>query len=210
MKFKLIISLFTALIAGSLPMWSQMTATDAFKSAPQSVFPLLDKNTRLDMLDYFSAGMAHESVNALDGGSAVTALSPESVTMKMTDASVVQLFVVPAKNDTVVGVITTVATPAQDSSLKLYNSKWAPMTMKSVFQAPALVDWLKDSSKLSDVEFAVPFMLVGYNYDPATQTLTLINNLKGFLPDEVYSTISPLMYDQLMYKWNGSRFTAVK
>lgn len=212
MKIRQILFLFTTVMAAALPpaTTAQMTAADAFKTAPQSVFPLLDKNTRLDMLDYFQAGMPHESVNALDGGSAVTALAPETVSLKMTDASTVQLFVVPTKNDTVIGVITTVSTPAGDSSLNLYTSKWTPVAAKSAFQAPKLVDWLLDASKLSDVEFVVPFMLVGYTYDPATQTLTLVNNLKGFLSDDVYATISPLMRSQLTYKWDGSRFTAVK
>ncbi len=32
---------------------AQITATDAFTSAPRKVLPLLDTNARLDMVDYF-------------------------------------------------------------------------------------------------------------------------------------------------------------
>lgn len=192
------------------PASAQLTAAKAFNEAPQSVFPLLDRNTRLDMIDYFNAGLKHESVNALDGGSIITALSPESMTIKMTDASRVQLFVVPAKNDTVIGVITTVATPVADSQLKLYSRRWKPLDPRKSFVAPLLADWMIDRGRQAEVEIEVPFMLVGYEFDPATATLTLVNNLGGFLSDDLFARLSPLMHKQLRYRWDGSRFTLMK
>ena len=41
-----------AIGAASLTMSAQ-SAADLFTSAPQKIFPLLDRNTRLDMVDYF-------------------------------------------------------------------------------------------------------------------------------------------------------------
>ena len=38
--------------------WPQFTAADAFTSAPQNIFPLLDRNTRLDMVDYVKSGLS--------------------------------------------------------------------------------------------------------------------------------------------------------
>lgn len=189
---------------------AQLTAVQAFNDAPQSVFPLLDKNTRLDMLDYFKADLQHESVNALDGGSKITSLEPASLSIKMTDASNVQLFVVPAANDTIIGVITTVLTPVADSSMKLYTRQWKPLDMRKAFKVPVLDDWMADKSRSAEVEMAVPFMLVGYLFDPATSTLTLNNNLKGFLSADTYAKIAPLMRDSLSYRWDGSKFAPVK
>lgn len=200
------------LIAASvLGVSAQLTARKAFTSAPQSVFPLLDTNTRLDMIDYFEAGMKTESKNALGGGSALLDLSPESLRVKMSDASVHQLFLLPAGNDTLIGVIRTVATPGHDSSMTLYTSSWqAAAKLQQRFQTPMLRDWVTDTSHLPDVETVVPFMLTGYSYDPATQTLTLTNNLKGFLSDDIYDMVADFMRPTLVYRWDGKRFTLMK
>lgn len=207
MKRYLITLSFLAVAA--MAAMAQLTARTAFAEAPSSVFPLLDKLTRLDMIDYFEAGSKVESVNALEGASAVTSLSDESLTVHLTDASDVQLFVVPtAKSDTVVGVITTVATPGHDSSLALYSGRWK--RLDGLFTAPKLADWLTDPRRSAEVEIVVPFILTSYVYNPADKTLTLTNNLKGFLSDDIYSMVDGLVRPSLVYRWDGNRFVRQK
>ena len=207
MKRYLITLSFLAVAA--MAAMAQLTARTAFAEAPSSVFPLLDKLTRLDMIDYFEAGSKVESVNALEGASAVTSLSDESLTVHLTDASDVQLFVVPtAKSDTVVGVITTVATPGHDSSLALYSGRWK--RLDGLFTAPKLADWLTDPRRSAEVEIVVPFILTSYVYNPADKTLTLTNNLKGFLSDDIYSMVDGLVRPLLVYRWDGNRFVRQK
>lgn len=207
MKRYLITLSFLAVAA--MAAMAQLTARTAFAEAPSSVFPLLDKLTRLDMIDYFEAGSKVESVNALEGASAVTSLSDESLTVHLTDASDVQLFVVPtAKSDTVVGVITTVATPGHDSSLALYSGRWK--RLDGLFTAPILVDWLTDPRRSAEVEIVVPFILTSYVYNPADKTLTLTNNLKGFLSDDIYAMVDGLVRPSLVYRWDGNRFVRQK
>lgn len=207
MKRYLITLSFLAVAA--MAAMAQLTARTAFAEAPSSVFPLLDKLTRLDMIDYFEAGSKVESVNALEGASAVTSLSDESLTVHLTDASDVQLFVVPtAKSDTIIGVITTVATPGHDSSLALYSGRWK--RLDGLFTAPKLADWLTDPRRSAEVEIVVPFMLTSYLYNPADKTLTLTNNLKGFLSDDIYSMVDGLVRPSLVYRWDGNRFVRQK
>jgi len=188
---------------------AQLSAANAFASAPATIFPLLDKSTRLDMLDYFNASLSNESTNALNGKSRITALTAESATIKMTDASTVQIFILPtAAGDSIVGIITTVATPGHDSSLTLYARNWTKLNDR--FKAPKLTDWIIDKKNTAEVEFVIPFMLTGYTYDPTTATLTLTNNLENFLSKDIYSTVAPLMRQQLVYRWTGRRFDPVK
>ena len=49
-KQRILLAAVSILTAASA--WA-LTASEAFTSAPRSVFPLLDNNTRLDMVDYF-------------------------------------------------------------------------------------------------------------------------------------------------------------
>ena len=97
-------------------------AGDFFASAPASVFPLLDHNARLDMLDYFSNNMSTPTANNLDGRSAITAMSPTDLTVRLTDSSSAQIALLTAGNDTVVALISTVATPGLDSSISFYDT----------------------------------------------------------------------------------------
>lgn len=71
-------SILTAVIAGLIgygSAFAQLTASQAFVEAPRSVLPLLDRNARLDMLDYFNGGLTTKTSNKLNGSSAVTAVS---------------------------------------------------------------------------------------------------------------------------------------
>ena len=53
-------------------------------------------------------------------------------------------------------------------------------------------------------------MLVSYNYDPASKSLILRNNVKQFLGEEMYSMIDGYLCDMLVYTWNGKRFELKK
>ena len=68
MKTKLLPFLAIAACAlTALPLRSEFTAAKAFVTAPQTVLPLLDSTTRLDMLDYYEADSIYRVKNALEG-----------------------------------------------------------------------------------------------------------------------------------------------
>lgn len=191
---------------------AQLTATGAFTKAPRQVFPMLDNNARLDMVDYFNSGMTTPSTNALKGKSRITALAPLSMTISMTEASDYQLALLPAGSDTIIAVITTVATPAPDSKMALYSKDWTANVTAKTFNKPLLRDWLTaDGRKNSDdVESLVPFLLISYSYDPGTAILTLTNNTGSFLSEEIYETVRPYLFSELTYRWDGKKFAPVK
>lgn len=202
-------SILTSLLAVIIcygSAFAQFTASKAFVDAPRHVLPLLDRNARLDMLDYFNGGLSTKTSNKLNGSSAVTAVSPQLVSVQMTDASTCDIAVLPAKTDTLVAVISTVATPAPDSKMTVYSSDFNRDLTTSVFARPVLKDWITDGSSLSTVEAMVPFLLISYSYNPATATLTLTNNTRSFLSEDVYSIVEPYLKKELIYKWNGKKF----
>lgn len=191
---------------------AQLTAAGAFTKAPRQVFPMLDNNARLDMVDYFNSGMTTPSTNALKGKSRITALAPLSMTISMTEASDYQLALLPAGSDTIIAVITTVATPAPDSKMALYTKDWTANVTAKRFNKPLLRDWLTPEGRNNsdDVESLVPFLLISYSYDPDTATLTLTNNTGSFLSEEIYETVQPYLLSSLSYRWDGKKFAPVK
>lgn len=202
------IAVAVALVAIPSVVGAQITASSAFADAPQSVFPLLDRNTRLDMIDYFNNGMSTPSANLLNGKSRVTSITPMKLGVEMTDASTYEIAVLPAKSDTLVAVISTVATPTPDSRMTIYSRDFNEVP-GSAFVRPEVKDWLTPEGKKNsaEVDILVPFMLVSYSYDPDSRTLTLTNNTGKFLSADVYEIVKPYLMETLTYQWDGSKFS---
>lgn len=185
---------------------------EAFKSAPKTVIPLLPQSKRLDMLDYYNSGLETPSVNLINGNSRITDMTERTISIDLTPASTLQIIALPAANKEYVALISTLATPAPDSKLTIYTDDWKQNVTDRLFRSPEISDWLTaEGRKNADrVEMSLPFMLVSYGFDPATQTLTLTNNSASFLASEVYEEIEPLMLKELVYRWNGKKFEAAK
>lgn len=201
-----------ALMGAALTGMAQTSAADLFTSAPQNVFPLLDQNTRLDMVDYYKNGMSTPSQNSLDGRSLITEMTPASLTVKMTDSSAMQIVELKGQKGSVVALISTVATPGLDSNIKFFDSDWKPLPTESYFVKPGWKEWLTDSGRQNqdEVTMQVPFMLASYRIDPESGTLTLTNNLSHFLDKALYDDLSTYLRPQLVYLWNGKNYTLQK
>lgn len=200
----LLLTLIALLV--SLSAGAQLTASGAFTTAPADIFPLLDKNTRLDMVDYYNSGLATPSSNRLQGRSAITSLTPTSLTVKITDASSAQIAILPAGNDTIIAVVSTVATPGLDSTIKFYDKTWRQLTANKYFTAPGWNDWMAQGHDSSEVTAYTPFMLASFFIDTENGTLTATNNLSTFLDEDTYKAVAPALNPTITYKWNGKRF----
>lgn len=188
------------------------SAADFFVDAPQGVFPLLDRNTRLDMVDYFNSHLDTPSANMLDGKSRIADLSPLSVAIEMSAASDYQLFLLESRNDTIIGVITTIKAPAADSRIDFYNKQWERLDASTYFAKPSLDDWLTPDGKKNkaDVQAFVPFALISYTYSPSANNLTLTNNTKQFFSPDIYEIVGGFLLPEKVYEWNGRNFKLVK
>lgn len=209
---KTILLTVATIILTALSAVGQLTARKAFTEAPAKIIPLLDRNTRLDMLDYFDAGIERASDNALKGKSQINSLSDNAISVKITDASTIDIIILPAGSDSLIAVINTVATPAPDSKLTVYSRNWESNLTPSTFAKPALKDWLSAEGRKNsnEVESLVPFLLIGYSYNPSTATLTLTNNTASFLSPDIYTMVEPFLLPELKYNWNGRKFNPAK
>lgn len=199
-----------AILLSPVTTWA-ITASEAFASAPSVVFPLLERNARLDMIDYFNSGSSTPSKNKLSGQARITAITDKTLSFAMSGASSYDVIVLPCGGDEIIALIETVATPVPDSNISFYDTDWNKLDGKYL-EVPQLKHWLTDEGKenQSMVEVMMPFMLVGYEYDAETAMLTLTNNVSQFLSEDIYSQISPYLRSSLTYKWNGKRFDRVK
>jgi hypothetical protein len=187
------------------------SVVDFFKSADaDSAIPLLSKNTRLDMYDYFSSGMPHYSTNNLDGTARITDADNASMRFESTSDIKCQLAMLTAGSDTVLMLIETLHLPQADSHITLYSKNWTPLK-REAFAEPKLADWLTATGKANraDVEAWLPFLL--WKADYADGVLTLTNTLSSYYADpKDTANLSAWLLPTLTYTYNGKKFTRKK
>lgn len=207
-----LIAIMALLLASVGQIYASQPVEETFKSAPSTIFPLLSKNTRLDMLDYFNSGMDTPSKNDLGGNSRIESLTDHSICISTTSASKAQLAILPYNGTELVTFISTVMTPAADSRISIFTSDWSQDLTSKVFKEPTLADWLTPAGKkkAKEVETMIPFMLVDYSYNPETGLLTLTNNTASALSDDDIKTVQNYLFNHLDYHWNGKKFEKVK
>lgn len=96
------------------------TLATLFIAVPLTLIPLLDHNSRMDMVDLYDAGQTALVENRYGGESELTALSDSVLTVRLTEVSTLQMRLLP---DTLLSIEHTVTTADSIShiSKKYYN-----------------------------------------------------------------------------------------
>ena len=199
--------------ADSVAEDSVLTAADCFVSAPMSVFPTIDRMTRLDMIDYFNAGSDKASRNLVNGVCRVIEDSPDKIVVQTSPASEYTLALLPSSDSgtgTVIMLVTTLKTPAEDSSVKFYTTSWKEIP--GLFRVPLLDDWMLPEARRNrkDVENAVPFVIAKLEYFPDQKRAVLTHDLPSFIAEEMLGVAKSSLRDKLTFRWNGKKLVMEK
>lgn len=188
-----IVLLMISAWAGALS--AQITAPLVFIKAPASVLPTLDKNTRLDMVDYFKGGMATASPTSLNGEARVTAMTDGQIEFTTSDNGRMTMSPVKYGRDTVIVVVKTVDLPAADSRVELYS--WPAWDLLDSCDSGVIADWVTPSARkenrTEDVENALGFMTASATFDPATLTVTFAPTVASVITEKEFEKVSPFV-----------------
>ena len=103
---------------------------DVFKQIPDSLVPYLSQNNRLDFIDFLDSNMKAEVRNKLGGMSEMTALTDDSLSIRMSNALQVDMLLL--KLDKPVDSIQQVVVFSQafltDSKVLFYTPDWKLLT----------------------------------------------------------------------------------
>lgn len=203
------------MLAAALDCAYGRSAMDAFKNMPPEVFNLLPRNTRLDMVDYFEAGLSTPSRNVFGGDSRILSASPGKVDVLMGQESVLTIALVPQGRDTLVAVIETVKTPVSDSSLRLYRPRTEEWTQIST-PMPGVADFLTTEGRkagLREADFP-PMFFMSVEYEPETGVFTFKNRCQEHWTSHSQGADSyramDYMLPELRMHWNGRKFVPLK
>lgn len=188
------------------------TAESAFVDAPLEIFPTIDRTTRLDMIDYYNSGSDKPSKNAFKGNARILSISDSQITLTTSDIQEVSLSLIPHRGDTIIMMITTVKTPAEDSDIRFFTRNWKSADDEGLFVVPQLSDWMTSEGlqRKDDLENLYPITLARCVYEPGTGLLTIENKLGDFLPEEQTAWAKGMLHTHLVYRWNGKKMERVE
>ena len=111
------------------------TLRDVFRQIPDSLMPLLSVNNRLDFIDFMDSNMKASVRNRFDGISEMTALTDDSLSIRMSSALRVDMLLLrlDAPVDTILDVVVFAETFLTDSIygetvVKFYTPDWQQIT----------------------------------------------------------------------------------
>lgn len=124
-------------------MAAARTPLEIFAQMPARVFPYASLNTRLDMIDYWNAGLSSPSENIFGGKTRIVNVSDCSAQILIGTGTLV-LAVLPNEGDSVVAVIETVKSPTPNSTLSFYRlADWTRIPVG----LPTLKDFMTPEAK---------------------------------------------------------------
>lgn len=197
------------LVAGLLPLLAQAKGIgDFFVSDPGYLFEMLDKSQRMDMLDYYNSGKKVDAQNLLGGISRIEEMTPEYIKLQMTESSTVELrMYVTGKQDTLLVAIRTLAAPAFDSQITMYDGGWNPVAPDKYFKVPSTKDFLQDADnrEVADILSRIEFPLVAASFTP-DGSVEMRLTVGDYMDAEQFAGLKPRLKGKLSYYWDGRRF----
>lgn len=190
------------------------TIADVFAIEPGTIFPLLTRTHRLDMVDYYNSGQKVTIENNLLGGSSLIELDSTYLKVKTSENRVVEMLMRKVGKDTVVTVIETVMTPVPDSRLSQWNVHWQRYTSDRLFKMPEIDDFIvrKMPQELrQDLQDAMIFPLIQLTFkDEGHDLVEATHGLEQFLAPSEYKRFAEYLKPSVSYRFKGLRILPVK
>ena len=135
MRHRMLTAILALMTVGQVTAQKQ-TLRDLFKQTPDSLMPCLSQNNRLDFIDFIDSNMKAEVVNLLGGKSEMTSLADDSLSIRMTPVSKVDLLLLPLDHpstDSISRVVVMVETWYADSvhgesRVRYFSPAWKPLS----------------------------------------------------------------------------------
>ena len=118
---------------------AQTRIRDIYAEAPDSIFPLLTKNNRLDQIDFRENNMQAVVKNKFDDRVELQVLTDQYLLLRLSAHSTVEMRLL---SDSTFCMVQTYSGSAPDSRVRLFDSSWheLPQTV----QRPAVDDFLSE------------------------------------------------------------------
>lgn len=216
-NLRTIMSLTAAIIANALSAYA-VTAADAFVKMPRQDLDILTISMRQDMIDYMQADSVVHKRNVFLGESWIEKMTDNYIRVHLTDASDIQLKVLPlAKGDNqiVMSIYTVTAdNGTSDSTLKFFNEEMTELPRQQFFSLPNPRDFYdfskdeKSGKKIDKKEIynLMPFYTIKYDITPDSDLLQGTLTMSDFLTLEQKAKVEKYLHPEMAWLWTGKKF----
>ena len=132
-------TLFLLLLAQCSILNAQTRIRDVYAEAPDSIFPLLTKNNRLDQIDFRENNMQAVVKNKFDDRCELLVLNGDYLKLQLSKNCVVEMRLL---SDSTFCMVETFSAPAPDSRIRLFDTAWNELSQ--TIERPAVEDFLSD------------------------------------------------------------------
>jgi len=162
---KNIISIIAFVFSATLSA-QEVKMRDVFAQAPDSIFPLLTKNNKLDCIDFIENKMRARVKNKFDTYSELTTLTDNFLRIQISEKSSAEMKLV---NDTLLCLVRTYYGPGADSQVYFYNTQWQPVSYK--LERPKADDFFQPGADGEVCGLLRQLPLIKASLDPNDTTL---------------------------------------
>ena len=158
-------------------IFSQTRIRDIYAEAPDSIFPLLTKNNRLDQIDFRENNMQAVVKNRFDGHSELLLLTDRYLKLQLSERCIVEMRLLsdstlasPSDTDLRFCMVETYSAPAPDSRIRLFDAQWHELPQ--TIERPSVDDFLSDDVDI-DTRLALQALpLIKASLSPDDDTIT--------------------------------------
>ena len=119
---KFLLLLFLSVVGCQLSVVKAQTRIrDIYAEAPDSIFPLLTKNNRLDQIDFRENNMKADVKNKFEDHSELLVLNDKYLKLQLSKHCLVEMRLL---NDSTFCMVQTYNAPASDSQIRFFNTSW--------------------------------------------------------------------------------------
>lgn len=178
-----------------------------FHRTPEHVLPLLDGNTRLDLLDLYNHKMEAKAENIFGGMAKLTRKTPDYAHVVLTNVSEWEMKLLTTANDTLICVVHTRRTPTARSTIRMFGKNWKPTDTPLPRPVPAdfvSTDSIAGDDEQSDIMARLTSDGIEAHWDDSKAILTLRLSTAA-LTDEQQKKAEAFL-QPLKYRWENGRF----
>ncbi len=152
-KFQLLISII--ILAGTMVSLHSQKIDHFYVEMPEILNPVINKKQRLELLEYFKAGMGDSIENRFGKQTYLADMDTihNHILVKNTDISLFEMKMIQSGNDTIIGLIQTVCTPICQSVINFYDTRWNKYP-GITFNFPEAKEWI-DKDKVQNPELTI-------------------------------------------------------
>ena len=118
---------------------AQTRIRDIYAEAPDSIFPLLTKNNRLDQIDFRENNMQAVVKNKYDDHVELLVLTDQYLKLQLSERCLVEMRLL---SDSTFCMVETFSAPAPDSRIRFFDTAWNELSQ--IIDRPSVEDFLSD------------------------------------------------------------------